>query len=374
MTSSVLTASDLLIKLSEEYQSHQFHDENLEWKNDKELKIAKFSLLLNIIMNEYSKAIDDDINDKMEENEQSIFETSCADEDLLAAVSISRMKHNGDQKIVNEGMPKPFKLDEVSLDFIPDTCYIPNEFVLPKKTQNITSVLKKPNAITKMNYIDANKRKSEKLSPMPTHIEEKNISLLVTTPQTRPIHNVLVDNSSGGSSNGSPSILSRKKKKQSKHSAKLESKVSNPHSPKKNNHKVANVKTSIATKGLETSAKKPQLKQCQENDSFDEYQPYEDENAWVYANVPVRKKSEREKLKGFSCDACESYYKNVKLTDEELQNLLQKCSRHRATVAPPPTSPKEMWELDITGTPDKTQYGSPFKTRERRKLERQQNK
>ena len=46
----------------------------------------------------------------------------------------------------------------------------------------------------------------------------------------------------------------------------------------------------------------------------------------------------------------------------------------RATVIPPSTSPKEMWELDITGPADKTQYGSPFKTRERRKLERQQKK
>ena len=71
------------------------------------------------------------------------------------------------------------------------------------------------------------------------------------------------------------------------------------------------------------------FRQYDENDSFDEYHPYEDENAWKYANVPVRKKSEREKLKGFSCDACESYYKNVNLTDEELQDLLQKCSRHR---------------------------------------------
>ena len=115
-------------------------------------------------------------------------------------------------------------------------------------------------------------------------------------------------------------------------------------------------------------------KKSHENDSFDEYHPFEDENAWKYANVPVRKKSEREKLKGFSCDACEAYYKNVNLTDEELQNLLQKCSKHRATVGPPPTSPKEMWELDITGPEDKTQYGSPFKTRERRKLERRQKK
>ena len=51
-------------------------------------------------------------------------------------------------------------------------------------------------------------------------------------------------------------------------------------------------------------------KKLDKYDSFDEYvPPAEDENAWKYANVPVKKKSEREKLKGFSCDDCESYYR-----------------------------------------------------------------
>ena len=77
---------------------------------------------------------------------------------------------------------------------------------------------------------------------------------------------------------------------------------------------------------------------------------------------------------GFACDDCEQYYKNANLTDEQLQKLLQKCSKHRATIVPDPVSPKEMWELDITGPPDKTQVGSPLKTRERRKMYRQQKK
>jgi len=63
MTSRVLKAYDLLTKLSEEYQ---FYDEHFTWRNDKELKTAKFRLLLSIVFNEYSKAIDDeDSNEKV---------------------------------------------------------------------------------------------------------------------------------------------------------------------------------------------------------------------------------------------------------------------------------------------------------------------
>ena len=57
-----------------------------------------------------------------------------------------------------------------------------------------------------------------------------------------------------------------------------------------------------------------------------------------------------------------------------MQKLLQKFSKHRATIVPDPVSPKEMWEWDITGPPDKTQVGSPLETRERRKMYRQQKK
>ena len=57
-------------------------------------------------------------------------------------------------------------------------------------------------------------------------------------------------------------------------------------------------------------------------------------------NWPLKKKAEREKLKGFACDDCEQYYKNANLTNEQLQKLLQKCSKHRATIVPDPVSPK----------------------------------
>ena len=92
MTSKALKAYDFLKTLSEEYQ---FYDKHFFWKTDKELKTARFRLLLNIVFNEYSNAIDN--NSEMEEHEQSLFETSCTDEDLLAASSTSGIKQNGDQ-------------------------------------------------------------------------------------------------------------------------------------------------------------------------------------------------------------------------------------------------------------------------------------
>ena len=86
---------------------------------------------------------------------------------------------------------------------------------------------------------------------------------------------------------------------------------------------------------------------------------------------PVGKsKAERAKMFGFSCKDCEKFYENQNLTDEQLKKVIDKCSRHRATIEPPCESPKEMWNIDIDGPDNKTQIGSPLKTRERRKLNR----
>ena len=65
----------------------------------------------------------------------------------------------------------------------------------------------------------------------------------------------------------------------------------------------------------------------------------------------VRTKEERQNLIGFSCDDCEGYYKHLNLSTEEVQKMKQKCSKHRAIIAPPPNSPKELWKVDMS--PDK---------------------
>ena len=65
----------------------------------------------------------------------------------------------------------------------------------------------------------------------------------------------------------------------------------------------------------------------------------------------VRTKEERQNLVGFSCDDCKGYYRHLNLSTEELQKMKQKCSKHRAIIAPPPNSPKEMWKVEMS--PDK---------------------
>ena len=67
---------------------------------------------------------------------------------------------------------------------------------------------------------------------------------------------------------------------------------------------------------------------------------------------------------GFACDDCKNYYENQNLPEEKLQELVQKCSRHRAKIAPPPSSPKEIWKLDIEGPDPETHVlDEPLKTR-----------
>ena len=120
-------------------------------------------------------------------------------------------------------------------------------------------------------------------------------------------------------------------------------------------------------------ALKESLKDALPHDSFNDYATPEisKENARKLANVPVKKKEDREKLVGFSCKDCEKFYAEANLNDEQLQDVIQRCSRHRATIAPPPSSPEEMWHLDIDGPDNVTQFRSPLKTRNKRKLSRQ---
>ena len=67
--------------------------------------------------------------------------------------------------------------------------------------------------------------------------------------------------------------------------------------------------------------------------------------------MAVRTKEGRKKLVGFTCDDCEGYYKHLNLPTEELKKMIQECSKHRAIIAPPKNSPKEMWKIDMS--PDK---------------------
>ena len=93
MESNIISASDLLKNLSEDYKSYE--KDFVFCQNEKELKKAKFRLLLSIVFKEYTKAIDDidnidtnkEIPKKEAEEDSDVFETSCADKDFSPMVS-----------------------------------------------------------------------------------------------------------------------------------------------------------------------------------------------------------------------------------------------------------------------------------------------
>ena len=90
-----------------------------------------------------------------------------------------------------------------------------------------------------------------------------------------------------------------------------------------------------------------------------------------YVRSPIRKKADRLKLlQGHDCKECRDFYKGDNLTESQLNELLNKCSKHRSKEPPLQQSPQIRWNLEIEedGPNDKTQISSPFKTRERRKL------
>lgn len=95
-----------------------------------------------------------------------------------------------------------------------------------------------------------------------------------------------------------------------------------------------------------------------------------EELPYKYVSSPVRKRNLRKQLEAFDCKDCREFYANANMNEEQLQKALQQCSRHRAKHAPPQNSPETRWKLDIDEdcTQNKTQVGSPFKTRAKRKF------
>ncbi|XP_059901074.1 DNA endonuclease RBBP8 isoform X1 [Gadus macrocephalus] len=68
----------------------------------------------------------------------------------------------------------------------------------------------------------------------------------------------------------------------------------------------------------------------------------------TFAHIAVvRKKEERQKLKGSTCKECDIYYAH--LPEEERQKKLSACSRHRFLYIPPST-PENFWEVGFPST------------------------
>ncbi|ESO87806.1 hypothetical protein LOTGIDRAFT_234831 [Lottia gigantea] len=70
----------------------------------------------------------------------------------------------------------------------------------------------------------------------------------------------------------------------------------------------------------------------------------------------VKKQDERRKLKGHSCKECYEYYKLTGMSDEEIQNRIQDCSRHRADYIPPST-PEHFWSIGFPDTQECQERG-----------------
>ena len=92
-----------------------------------------------------------------------------------------------------------------------------------------------------------------------------------------------------------------------------------------------------------------------------------------YNGPVVRKKRDRKKLLGYECHECKDYYKQ-KLEEgcskEEVQVLMDKCSRHRGLFRPPLTPPR-FWDPQIIeDSPEdprgKVQMAAPLRRREER--------
>ena len=106
------------------------------------------------------------------------------------------------------------------------------------------------------------------------------------------------------------------------------------------------------------------------DETFSNFSMPNDENNSKIGNGPVRKKADREKLQGFDCKECEAYYANANFSTNQLEELIQKCSRHRAQQKPTSSdTPKNIWDTSFApdGPEDRTQMPVTLRTRKNRK-------
>ena len=79
---------------------------------------------------------------------------------------------------------------------------------------------------------------------------------------------------------------------------------------------------------------------------------YED----IAMNETVRKKSERKQLEAFDCLECQAYYGSLNMSEQERQERVKTCSRHRGTTARPST-PEGFWDTGMPTTPEAIKKG-----------------
>ncbi|XP_063973581.1 uncharacterized protein LOC135160690 [Diachasmimorpha longicaudata] len=89
-------------------------------------------------------------------------------------------------------------------------------------------------------------------------------------------------------------------------------------------------------------------------DSFDAVPEKKNPN-FAYKGPVVRGKSERAKLKGWSCKDCQAYYENMNLTEEEMKKRMDQCSRHRSKYNERYNTPPGFWNPVFDNTPPSQQ-------------------
>ena len=143
------------------------------------------------------------------------------------------------------------------------------------------------------------------------------------------------------------------------------------------------LKRALVEKDIEEEKKKEAAKMKRVRQEVEREMEKEDQEAlekiakgvpkFPYNGPVVRKKSDRKKLLGYECHECKDYYKQ-KLEEgcskEEVQVLMDKCSRHRGLFRPPLTPPR-FWDPQIIeDSPEdprvKVQMAAPLRRREER--------
>ncbi|KAL5013444.1 hypothetical protein ScPMuIL_007714 [Solemya velum] len=111
------------------------------------------------------------------------------------------------------------------------------------------------------------------------------------------------------------------------------------------------------------------------DNSFDK-RPKKKDVDFAYTDV-VKKQNERRKLTGHVCQECYEYYKTTGMSEEEIQERIQNCSRHRSKYIPPDT-PEHFWSIGFPDTQECEERGyinveedtKPSRHRRKRQLQK----
>ncbi|KAF5282342.1 hypothetical protein FQR65_LT14331 [Abscondita terminalis] len=73
---------------------------------------------------------------------------------------------------------------------------------------------------------------------------------------------------------------------------------------------------------------------------------------YPHKTEPVRCKAEKLRLPGWSCKECKEYYEGFDLSEEELREKMNMCSKHRNKFDPFNDTPNGFWDIDMGSSQD----------------------